>query len=56
MTKNTAVIDTDAIRVRMGQGLWGVTITALCDEVDSLRATLNEVINDAENVEGTEDA
>lgn len=29
-------MNTDTIRARKGQGLWGDTITALCDEVDRL--------------------
>ncbi len=29
-------MDTDAIRHAKGQGLWGDTITKLCDEVDHL--------------------
>lgn len=39
-TKKPEGVDTDAIRARMGQGLWGDTITALCDEVDRLAVLL----------------
>lgn len=34
-------IDTEAIRARKGQGLWGDTITRLCDEVDHLNALID---------------
>ena len=47
-------MDTTAIRTRKGQGLWGGTITALCDEVDrlteentELKSELAELRNDA---------
>lgn len=39
--KKDAGVDTDAIRARMGQGLWGGTITTLCDEVDRLADELD---------------
>lgn len=34
-------IDTETIRARKGQGLWGDTITRLCDEVDHLNDLIN---------------
>lgn len=33
-------IDTEAIRARKGRGLWGDTITRLCDEVDHLNTLI----------------
>ena len=38
----------DAIRASKGQGLWGATISSLCDEVDRLAGYLATAEQDAE--------
>lgn len=40
-------MNTDTIRARKGQGLWGDTITALCDEVDRLTDLTGQMDADA---------